>query len=113
MACNRTFAEMLGYARKELLGQSFRMLYGSQEEFEQVRDIGLAPLRETHLYTDERMIRRQDGAMLWCRFRAHALEAKNPLARLVLSFALISESPHCSTVTATRAAGRGRVRVED
>lgn len=92
-ACNATFADMLGYEREALLGQSFRVLYASAAEFESVRDIGLAPLQEDHVYTDERMMRRRDGRQIWCRFRAHALVPEDPLARLVMSFAVISDSP--------------------
>lgn len=92
-ACNRAFAEMLGYSRADLLGQSFRVLYASDDEFDRVRDIGLAPLQATSAYTDERMMLRRDGGQLWCRFRAHALVPEAPLARLVMTFAVIADSP--------------------
>ncbi|MEP2530164.1 PAS and helix-turn-helix domain-containing protein [Shimia sp.] len=92
-ACNAAFAEMLGYDRSDLVGQSFRVLYGTVEEFDRVRDIGLAPLQETHVYTDERMMRRRDGSQIWCRFRAHSLTPEDPLAQLVMTFAVISDSP--------------------
>ena len=92
-ACNAEFAAMLGYQRNDLVGQSFRLLYGSQEEFERVRDIGLGSLQAAHVYSDERMMRRRDGSQIWCRFRAHALVPEAPLARLVMTFAVISDSP--------------------
>ncbi|MGR3634305.1 MAG: LuxR C-terminal-related transcriptional regulator [Shimia sp.] len=95
-ACNRSFAEMLGYARQALVGQSFRLLYGSTAEFEQVRDIGMAPLRRDNAYSDERMMRRADGGQIWCRFRAQTLTPAEPLARLVMSFAVIQDGPPVS-----------------
>ncbi|WP_235871345.1 PAS and helix-turn-helix domain-containing protein [Shimia sediminis] len=92
-ACNAAFAQILGYERNALIGQSFRVLYGSADEFERVRDIGLVPLQKNNLYTDERMMRRRDGSPLWCRFRAQSLTPDDPLAQLVMTFAIISETP--------------------
>ncbi|WP_305988347.1 PAS and helix-turn-helix domain-containing protein [Roseibium sp. MMSF_3544] len=90
--CNQTFADMFGYEKTELIGRSFRLLYGSEEEFHHVRDIGLKPLSESLPYTDERLMRRSDGSRIWCRFRARTLTPEKPLARTVLSFALIEDS---------------------
>lgn len=90
--CNQTFADMFGYEKDQLLGRSFRLLYGSDEEFHQVRDIGLKPLSQSLPYTDERLMRRADGSRIWCRFRARTLTPDQPLARTVLSFALIDDT---------------------
>ncbi len=92
-SCNETFAQMFGYEKTELIGQSFRLLYGTDQEFHQIRDIGLEPLRKSLPYSDERLMRRSDGTLFWCRFRARTLTPETPLARTVLSFALIDNSP--------------------
>lgn len=31
--CNDTFAQMFGYKKEDLIGQSFRLLYGTDYEF--------------------------------------------------------------------------------
>ncbi|SEP85026.1 PAS and helix-turn-helix domain-containing protein [Thalassovita taeanensis] len=98
-SCNDTFAQMFGYPKSTLIGQSFRLLYGTDQEFHQVRDIGLEPLRRSHPYTDERIMRRADGTTFWCRFRARTLSPDDPLARIVLSFALIETTPTGPTLT--------------
>ncbi|MEM9632388.1 MAG: PAS and helix-turn-helix domain-containing protein [Pseudomonadota bacterium] len=90
--CNETFAKMFDYRKEELIGQSFRKLYGSDQEFHDIRDIGLEPLRNSLPYTDERLMRRSDGSMIWCRFRARTLNPEAPLSRIVLSFALIDNT---------------------
>ena len=90
-SCNRTFADLLGYQRAELLGQSFRMLYPSHAEFDRVRDIGLATMEQTGVYSDERMMRQKDGAPKWFRFRARSLAPDDPLSHLVLTFAPIRD----------------------
>jgi PAS domain S-box-containing protein len=90
--CNQTFANMFGFARSQLIGQSFRMLYSSRHEFDKIRDIGIKPLKEKGIYSDERIMQRRDGTRFWCRFRAHTLTRNAPLDRTILSFALISDT---------------------
>lgn len=85
--CNTTFCDMSGYPATALLGQSFRLLYGSEAEFIQIRDIGLEPMRQSGAYSDERMLRHAKGHAVWCRFRARTLTPEDPLARIVMSFA--------------------------
>lgn len=90
-SCNDTFCQMVGYDKHALLNQSFAMFYANTKEFQQVRNIGLEPLKRMGFYTDERMIRRSDGKFIWCRFRAHTLTPNHPLRRIILSYASIPE----------------------
>ncbi|WP_127104485.1 helix-turn-helix transcriptional regulator [Pararhodobacter zhoushanensis] len=90
--CNATFAQLLGYQVDELVGQSFRVLYGSDEEFEDIRDIGLILLQQTGQYIDERLVRHRAGHGIWCRFRARTLVPQAPLERVVMSFAPINDA---------------------
>ena len=85
--CNSTFCALTGYEEADLIGQSFRLFYSSDAEFEQVRNIGLEALRKQGAYSDERLLRVADGSTKWCRFRARSLTPEDPLARMVLSFA--------------------------
>lgn len=88
--CNRQFAAMFGYAREELEGHSFRMLYASNKEFEAIRDVGFKSLKEAGRYMDERLMPRRDGSLFWCRVRVFTFDAELPLARAILTFADIS-----------------------
>lgn len=90
--CNSTFSQMLGYRTGEIEGRSFRMFYGSAEEFDLVGNVGISALRRTGKYSDERLLRHREGHSIWCRFRAHSMTPDEPLARLILSYALISEN---------------------
>ncbi|MCP4315102.1 MAG: PAS domain S-box protein [Hyphomicrobiales bacterium] len=90
-ACNRTFADIFGYEKDELIGQSFRVLYASNDDFEQIRDVGLTTLKSGGRYTDERIMPRKDGSLFWCRFRAHSLTPDDPLSKTILSYADISD----------------------
>jgi PAS domain S-box-containing protein len=99
-ACNATFCKMSGYERSALLGQSFRMLYRDEQEFEQIRNVGMTRLKEGGAYSDERLVHHRNGDMFWCRFRAVTLTPDEPLARTVLSFAPIPE--HITDTSLTR-----------
>ncbi|MEH6727602.1 MAG: helix-turn-helix transcriptional regulator, partial [Hyphomicrobiales bacterium] len=64
----------------------------TRREFDAIRDIGLKPLQEQGIYSDERIMKRRDGVPFWCRFRARTLTRADPLQRTVLSFAKISDT---------------------
>ena len=98
-AANASFASMLGYSVPQLIGQSFRMFYSSDEEFHAIRDIGLPAMRASGKYTDERLVRHHDGHSIWCRFRANSLTPDDPLGQLVMSFAEISTTPQNVTLS--------------
>ena len=99
-SCNKTFADMFGYTKDELIGNSFRMLYASNQEFERIRDVGIDHLKRDGVYLDERIIQRRDESKFWCRFRAHTLTPDEPLKRTILSFAVISETTPNVSLTA-------------
>jgi len=88
--CNLAFAEMFGYRREELKDNLFSILYPSFEEFSNIRDRGVAQLRETNTYWDERIMARKDGTLFWCRVRGHTFTQDEPLMRAVWSFADLS-----------------------
>ncbi len=98
-SCNQTFADMFGFSKDRLQGQSFRMLYSSRQEFDNMRNIGIKPLKEKGIYSDERIMQHHDGSHFWCRFRAHTLTPDDPLQRTVLSFAVIMDSKPNVTLT--------------
>lgn len=91
-ACNATFLTLVARPREDVIGKSFRVLYGSDQEFETIRDIGIAALQKTGIYSDERMMHRRDGGTSWVRFRARTLTPEAPLRRLVMSFAPLARA---------------------
>lgn len=91
-ACNPEFAKMFGFSPDDLIDQSFAILYPSFEEFVQVRDVGVEPLKKTGKYSDERIMARSDGSRFWCRVRGRTLARDgDPLAHAVWSFSDLSE----------------------
>jgi PAS domain S-box-containing protein len=99
-ACNPAFASMFGYARAELIDQSFAILYASFEEFVSIRNVGVEPLRRVNRYSDERIMARKDGSLFWCRVRGHSLTREDdPLRRAVWSIADLSDFRPVSALT--------------
>lgn len=88
--CNFAFAEMFGYAAKELENEIFSILYPTDEEFVNIRDRGVEQLRISNKYWDERIMARKDGSLFWCRVRGHSFTPDQPLMRAVWSFADLS-----------------------
>jgi len=87
---NRAFGAMFGYGEGALTGQSLERLYPSREEFAATGKRWEGELARAGTHTDERIMRRADGRLFWCRVRGQALDAAAPLARAVWSFADLS-----------------------
>jgi len=88
--CNEAFAQMFGYKAGELEGQPLAPLYPSLEEFAHVGNLGLPVMRETGVYSDERIMRRKDGTLFWCHVAGRALDRADPFGCAVWMFEDIS-----------------------
>lgn len=97
--CNTRFAEMFGYTQAALENRSLSQLYPSEPEFERIGKIGARKMAGSGTYRDERIMRRRNGALFWCRVRGQSLEAEAPFARAVWSFADISDARPLTEMT--------------
>jgi diguanylate cyclase (GGDEF)-like protein/PAS domain S-box-containing protein len=76
---NRKLEEMFGYSETELKGQTTKILYDNQEDYE--NDVSTATyhlLKNDATYETEHLLRRQDGSLFWCRFLIKAIDPHNP-----------------------------------
>lgn len=88
--CNQRLCEMFGASREQLVGQSFRLLYPSADEYERMGE-RLAPLLNTRgVYADDRIMRRVGGRLagesFWCHVTGRALNRQAPHAAGIWSF---------------------------
>lgn len=98
--CNEAFARMFGHEVGELIGQPLAPLYPSPDEFTHVGNMGLPVMRETGIYSDERIMRRKDGTLFWCHVAGRALDRADPFACAVWMFEDIStRRPVTTTLT--------------
>jgi PAS domain S-box-containing protein len=76
--CNARLAEMFGIARELLIGQTFQVLYPSQQEYERT-GARIAPiLNASGHYADDRVMKRGNGETFWCHVTGRALNRASP-----------------------------------
>ena len=84
--CNRALLAMFGAEREQLVGQSFRVLYPTQGEYERTGERIVASLDQDGRYADERVMRRVDGELFWCHVCGRSLDPHDPHAAGIWSF---------------------------
>ena len=77
--CNRELLQMFGAEREQLIGQSFRILYPSADEFRRTGDRIEAELDAQGRYADERVMKRLSGPggageLFWCHVSGRAID---------------------------------------
>ena len=90
-ACNRQFAAIFGGAPDDYGDVPLARFYPSIEDYRRIGERGLAVMRRTGRYADERGMRRDDGELFWCRVRGASLTPAAPFQRGVWSFADLSD----------------------
>lgn len=99
--CNAAFAEMFGYAIEELIGHSIEILYPSHQEFENIGDRGLEPMKASGHYSDERIMRHRSNGLFWCHVSGRSIDRAHPFAHAVWMFEdLSSRRPVTAALTA-------------
>lgn len=92
--CNQRFARTFGARPEDLGDMPLANFYPSAEDYHRIGQRGLAAMRETGYYQDERVMKRWDGSLFWCRARGQSLTPGDPFGRSIWSFADLSdESP--------------------
>ena len=97
-ACNPAFAALFGHPAPELVGQSIAVLYPSPQEFRRIGQRGYPRMRQGGRYEDERLMRRADGELIWCRVRGLSPDAAAPAREAVWAFDRVA---HSGQLTAT------------
>jgi len=76
--CNGRLCEMFALPRELLVGQTFQVLYPSQEEYERTGE-RIAPILNAHgHYADDRVMKRGNGETFWCHVTGRALNRESP-----------------------------------
>lgn len=90
-ACNDTLAEMFGYRPEDLVGQSFRVLYPTTDEFERTGARIVPVMSATGHYSDERIMKRASDELFWCHVSGRGLIHDDPHAAGIWTFEDLSE----------------------
>jgi PAS domain S-box-containing protein len=85
-ACNDALATMFGYKTEELVGQSFRVLYPTIDEYERT-GARIVPIMNTRgHYSDERIMKRANQELFWCHVSGRGLIQSDPHAAGIWTF---------------------------
>ena len=76
--CNRVLEELFGFEPGELLGQSTRIWYRSDEEFVTIGGSAYPDLAKGLVHSREQYFRRKDGSDFWGRIAGRALDPRCP-----------------------------------
>jgi PAS domain S-box-containing protein len=69
---------VFGWAPRELEGQSIRLLYPGQTDYELIGERARRAMRLSEVYRDERFMRRKDGQVVWMEGHGTALDREDP-----------------------------------
>jgi PAS domain S-box-containing protein len=83
---NDKFAQMLGYPRQVLIGQSSLYIHPDQEAWERFGVEARASLIASNGYTCERQLRRRDGELFWVEMGGSCVRANDPDSGVIWTF---------------------------
>lgn len=89
--CNIAFGRMFQESPAACEGVSFGEFYASEEDFQNIGERSLTMMRKTGRYADERIMKRRDGSLFWCRVRGQSLTPDNPFKQGIWSLSDLSE----------------------
>ncbi|KQV61663.1 MULTISPECIES: PAS and helix-turn-helix domain-containing protein [unclassified Duganella] len=99
---NDALAAMFGYGAGALDGQSFQVLYPTQDEYLRTGDRIIPIMNAKGRYSDERIMRRANGELFWCHVTGRALDAAQPLGAGIWTFEDVSEQRPVSAALTPR-----------
>lgn len=77
---------VFGWKVAEVEGQSIRLLYPGQTDFEVIGARARRAMRAGEVYRDERFMRRKDGQVVWMEGQGTALDPEDPLRLAVWTY---------------------------
>ena len=91
LRCNRRMEEMFGYGPGEMQGQSTRIYFASQEDYEAMGVRVLAEMHRGDAVIIEGIYKRKNGELFWARLNGTAIDAADPLSGSIWVFEDIND----------------------
>ncbi len=88
---NDKFAEMVGYQREELIGQSSVLVHANEDEWRRAGQETRAALTTVGTYTAERQFRRKNGELFWAHLAGRCVRPLDPDSGVIWTFLDITE----------------------
>lgn len=93
--CNQRLCTIFGGIRKDLIGQSFQVLYPTLHEYKSMGERLTPILTENDLYSDDRIMKRVGGLdkdeLFWCHVTGRALDRSAPHSAGIWTFEDLSK----------------------
>ena len=102
--CNQRFYEMFGWPDGALIGQSTRLVYPSDQAYDDLTATARPILLDGQRFDTEVKLKRRDGSLFWCRLIGRALDPQDRTKGTIY----ITED-----ITAQRDAQRALLRARD
>lgn len=99
--CNAEFAALFGFARGELVDQSFSRLYPKIADFVRTGEMWRSHLPGGQVYYDERIMAGAGGRRFWCRVNGRSRNQADPFAEALYCFEPMSRPVSDATMTLT------------
>ncbi|GAA6207180.1 LuxR C-terminal-related transcriptional regulator [Cognatishimia sp. WU-CL00825] len=96
---NDAFAKMFGTSQETCNGASIADFYASKEDYESFGARVRIALEADGHHHDERIMKRADGSLFWCRVRGKSMSPDNPFYCGVWTFADLSDERPVVTLT--------------
>lgn len=78
LRANLRVEEVFGWTPREVEGQSIRLLYPGQTDYEVIGDRARRAMLASAVFRDERFMRRKDGQVIWMEGHGAALDRTDP-----------------------------------
>ncbi len=88
---NDKFAEMLGYSREELIGQSTARIHPDNDVWERVGDEQQQALLSHGSFTHERQLQRRSGEVFWVQMAGRCVRERDPDSGVIWTLIDITE----------------------
>jgi PAS domain S-box-containing protein len=84
---------VFGWTPKELEGQSIRLLYPGQTDYQVIGERARKAMLARTIYRDERFMRHKDGQALWMEGRGTALDRDDPQRLAIWTYRPLEADP--------------------
>lgn len=85
---NQAFLDLFGYEESALVGQSMRILFPSEQDYQMVGERawqGVSAVAKGY-YSDQRLMRHQQGQLFWVKTHARTLTPHDPFLQIIWHF---------------------------
>lgn len=84
---------VFGFSPREVEGQSIRLLYPGQTDYEVIGERARSAMLISEVYRDERFMRRKDGQVVWMEGRGTALDRADPQRLAIWTYRPLDADP--------------------